>query len=116
MSLPPPPPPHDRGSLPPAPQWNSPPPGYSPYGTTAPTSTGTNGLAVASLVLGIASVMLFCFLIPPILAIIFGGVALGQIKRNPGQGGRGMAIAGLTLGIVGLALMVLFVAVGSFSA
>jgi hypothetical protein len=42
-------------------------------------------------------------------AIIFGHVALGQIGQ-PGArtGGRGMAIAGLVLGYLGLAFSLLF--------
>src|SRR5207247_4380014 len=44
----------------------------------------TNGLAVASLVLGIAGLFLFGFVaIPPILALIFGLVALSQIRNSP---------------------------------
>jgi uncharacterized membrane protein YidH (DUF202 family) len=68
-------------------------------------------MAVASMVLGIVGIPMFCVWIPSILAVIFGGVALGQLKRNPTQGGRGMAIAGLVLGLVvfvGLVLLVVF--------
>jgi hypothetical protein len=35
------------------------------------------------------------------LAIIFGVMALSDIKRDPGLGGRGMAQAGLITGIIG---------------
>lgn len=47
-----------------------------------------------------------------ILAVIFGHVALGQIKKAEGrQTGRGMAIAGLVLGYIGVAsLVVIFFA------
>ncbi len=52
------------------------------------------------MVLGIVSV--FCFgllLIPPLLAVIFGHVAMDQIARSGGtQKGRGLAITGLVLG------------------
>jgi hypothetical protein len=42
-----------------------------------------------------------------ILAVIFGHVALSQIKRSYGAlGGRGMAIAGLVLGYIGIATLV----------
>lgn len=65
---------------------------------------GGKGLSIASMVLGIVSVVLFCISyvsIPcAILAIIFGIV--GKKK-----GGRGMAIAGLVLGIIAIALYVL---------
>lgn len=56
----------------------------------------TNSSAVASLVFGILSWFL-CPLIGGILAIIFGHVARGQIRRT-GEGGGGLAIAGLILG------------------
>jgi hypothetical protein len=72
-----------------------------------------NGLAIASLVLGI----LWIWWIGSILAIIFGFVAMNQIKNSDGaQTGRGMAIAGLVLGFIGLGtilLLVLVTAVGS---
>jgi hypothetical protein len=66
------------------------------------TAASTNGLAVASLVLG----CLFCLLITGILAVIFGNVALGQIQRSQGtQRGRGLAIAGIVLGWIGVAII-----------
>jgi hypothetical protein len=56
----------------------------------------TNGLAIAALILGILGFS--------ILAIIFGAIALNQIKRDPTYNGKGMAVAGLVLGIVALAV------------
>jgi uncharacterized membrane protein len=47
---------------------------------------------------------LFCLLITGILAVIFGNVALGQIERQH-QRGRGLAIAGIVLGWIGVALL-----------
>ena len=88
----PPPPP----SPPPAPVGQPPPSAY-------PQSTSTNGFAVASLVLGIAQIFL-CF-IATILALTFGYIAKNQIDRSGGaQGGRGMAIAGIVLGYIGIGL------------
>ena len=43
-----------------------------------------------------------------LLAFIFGFVALGQIRNNPGQSGRGLAIAGIILSIVWTAVVVAF--------
>ncbi|MGD0447506.1 MAG: DUF4190 domain-containing protein [Candidatus Dormibacteria bacterium] len=43
-----------------------------------------------------------------ILAVIFGHIALSQIRHSR-QGGRGLAIAGLVLGYVGLALFLLVI-------
>jgi hypothetical protein len=64
----------------------------------------TNGLAVASLVLGI----IWLFWIGSILAVIFGYIGKGQIDRSGGtQSGRGLAIAGIALGWVGVGFLVL---------
>jgi hypothetical protein len=64
----------------------------------------TNGLAVAALVLGIV----WAFWIGSVLAIVFGHVALGQIRQR-NQSGKGMAVAGLVLGYVGAGMFALFV-------
>jgi hypothetical protein len=63
-------------------------------------------MAIASLVLGIVSIPLCFIFIPALLAVIFGLIALNQIKGNPGQSGRGQAIAGLILGVVSIAFIV----------
>lgn len=72
-----------------------PPVGYWSGSTqpSGPGKPGTNGLAVASMILGI----LWFFFIGSILAVIFGHISLHQIRRR-NQRGRGMAIAGLVLG------------------
>ena len=72
----------------------------------------TNGFAVASLVLGLVGFLL-CG-VPSILAVIFGGIALSQIKKRPEEfTGRGLAIAGLILGIVMMVLVAVLLAAGS---
>ena len=64
----------------------------------------TNGLAVASMVLGIV----WIYWIGSILALIFGYIAKGQINASDGrQGGKGMAIAGIVLGWVGIGMLLL---------
>ena len=89
--------------------------GYQPYGMPQVAQLRTNGFAVASMVLGIVGIVLFClYAIPPLLATIFGGVALKQFKEHPNTfSGRGMAVAGLVLGIIGMALFVLLLVVGN---
>lgn len=90
------------GYPPPQPPQMPPPyfyPGYQPR--------RTNGLAIASLVCGICG---FLYVIPAILGIIFGAVAVRQIKRD-GTEGRGMAIAGMAVGAAWLALVALLVVV-----
>ena len=67
----------------------------------------TNGLAIASL---ICSLFFWLYGLPAILAIVFGFVARGQIRRSNGtQGGNGMAVAGIIIGFAGLAVGVLLV-------
>ena len=64
----------------------------------------TNGMAVASMVLGILGMMGMVWIISPILALVFGHMAKGQIDRSGGaQEGRGFAVAGIVLGWVGIA-------------
>jgi hypothetical protein len=78
-----------------------------------PSTQKTSGSAVASLVLGIIGLFM---LIPAILAIVFGGVALSQMRKDPTLGGHGLAVTGLVLGIVTIAvwlLVVLFIILGS---
>lgn len=86
---PPPPPPPNFG----------PPPGGMP----APQA-GTNGLAIASLILSVVG--FFCG-IGSIIGIILGFIARGQIKQT-GQGGAGLATAGIIIGFVTIVLSILF--------
>ena len=67
---------------------------------------GTNGLAIASLACGL--VQLVFGPVTAIPAIVFGHMALNQIKRT-GEQGAGLALAGL---ILGWATVVLIVVVG----
>jgi hypothetical protein len=69
----------------------------------------TNGFAIAALVLGVASAMCFGLLfVLPLLAIIFGHVALDRIALAQGsEKGRGLAVAGAVLGWVFLVPIVL---------
>jgi hypothetical protein len=78
-------------------------PGLPPARYAAPADR-TNPLAVAALVCGVGQ-----FFLPmptTILAIVFGHVARGQIRRT-GEKGAGLARAGLVLGWAGLALITL---------
>jgi hypothetical protein len=109
---PPPPDPTGYGSAPrPGYPPGYPPPPYPPYPPYATLQkVGTNGFAIASLACGIGGIVLFFFGIGSILALVFGYVARGQIKRSGGtQGGRGMAIAGIVLGWIGVAFILLVI-------
>jgi hypothetical protein len=87
----------------PGPAWGPPPPGYY-AGPQA--GRRTNQLAIAALICGVAQVV-FGFL-TGIPAIVLGHIARRQI-RETGEDGAGMALAGLILGYVGIALSVIFV-------
>jgi len=68
----------------------------------------TNGLAIASLILGIT----WIFWIGSLLGVVLGHIALSQIDDSgERQGGRGMAIAGLVLGYIALGVGALIVVV-----
>lgn len=64
------------------------------------------------MVFGIIAIPLCFFIIPSLLAVVFGAIGLGRANSNPAMGGRGKAIAGLVLGLIGLSLMVLVFALG----
>src|SRR5262249_41698271 len=74
-----------------------------PYGRPmAPARTNT--YAIASLVLGIVNM-----LIGSILALVFGYRAIREIDESQGtQTGRGLAVAGVVLGWVGLVMGILW--------
>lgn len=82
--------------------WQPPPPPPQPR-----VNTGPPGIAIASLVVGLLGVMfgLFCLApVPGVVAVILGIIALRQMKTAPNPTGRGLAIAGIVLGGVNLAL------------
>ena len=97
--------PQQRPVTPPAP----PPPYYPQQQVVYVPPTKTNGLAVAGMVLGI----IWLYWVGSILAVIFGHVALSQIKRNPNQGGRGMAIAAVVLGWIGVGILIIVLLAGA---
>ncbi len=83
-------------------------PGYDAYGGHQPWGPQpSNGLGTAALVLGIISVVGFCMygvnIVLGILALIFGIIGLGRAKRGEATN-RGMAIAGIITGSVGIVL------------
>jgi type IV pilus assembly protein PilA len=72
----------------------------------------TSGMAIASLIFGI----LFLFFPLSILAVIFGHVSLSQIKKSAGRlGGRGLAITGLVLGYLGIAMIPLILIIAAIA-
>ncbi len=84
------------------------PPGWIPDAapTAMPTPPRANGLAIASLVLGIVSFVI-CLpgVLTAIIGLVLGILALTRIANNPqGQGGKGAAIAGVILSPLALVL------------
>nr|WP_055503039.1 DUF4190 domain-containing protein [Nonomuraea pusilla] len=78
-------------------------PNYGPqYG--APQARSTNGMAVASLVLGIIG-LIFCG-ITSIPGVILGHMALSKIKRT-GEDGQGMAVGGLVTSYITVVIWLL---------
>jgi hypothetical protein len=93
------------------PQHAAPP--QAAYGAyVVPQAPRVSGLAIASMVLGI----IWFYWIGSVLALIFGFIALAQIRRSNGwRTGRGMAIAGVVLGFVGMAVLALIVVIAVVS-
>jgi hypothetical protein len=86
-----------------APTYGGPGVGAPHFGVGVPTGPKRSGKAIAAMVLGISGILM-CFLgVVSVLAIIFALLSLKQIKTSGGAiSGRGMAIAGLVTGIVGV--------------
>jgi hypothetical protein len=72
-------------------------PSYAP----APAAGKTNTLAIVALILGI---------VIPIGGVICGPIALSQIKRT-GEGGRGLALAGIIIGAILIVIWIIWVIV-----
>jgi hypothetical protein len=81
----------------------------SPAGSDS-SGQRTSGLAIASLICGC---FLCCGFFAALPAIVLGHISLSEIKRNPLVKGRGLALAGLILGYIGLISFV-FVAIFYF--
>jgi hypothetical protein len=78
-------------------------PGY-PYG---PPIRRNNGMAIASMALGIV----WIYWIGSVLALVFGFIAKKQIRES-GEGGSGMATAGIVLGGIGMVTFTLVLIAG----
>lgn len=102
--------PDQPGSVPPsqpAPAYGE--PAAPAYGQSAaygqPSGAKTNTLAIISLVASIAGIVIL-WGIGSIGGVICGHISLSQIKKT-GEQGRGMAVAGLIIGYVGIALAII---------
>ena len=80
------------------------PPAAPPPQPPSAVASPTNGLAVASLVCGIV----WAFGLGSVAALVLGYMARSQIDRSGGrEGGRGLAVAGIVLGWIGVAGLLL---------
>lgn len=82
----------------------------------------TDGLAVTSFVVGVASILLLFAngigFLTAIVGLVLGIVALSRINRNPGfRSGKGLAIAGIAIngGLIFLTLLALAIVIAAFS-
>lgn len=98
--------------------WGPPAPygyGYAPSPTGTPTGLpSVNGLATASLVLGVLSLVVCCgpFMLCSLVGLPLGIYALTRInKRAADPGPRGLAIAGVVLNGIGFALLAIIAVV-----
>jgi hypothetical protein len=72
-----------------------------------PALPKTSGYAIASLACGVVGLFTCCGFVPSVLGIVFGGVSLGPIRRGEVMG-RGLAVSGIILGILGVSLGIVF--------
>src|SRR3954447_15099265 len=119
----PPPSPYQPPPVPP-PAYGQPPysgqPQYPPYGQPGypvpsyAAAPPNEGMAIAAMVIGIASFVMACGygigLLGSPVALVLGRVSMKKIDASGGQlGGRGFAQAGFIMGIIGTVLLVLVV-------
>lgn len=97
---------------PPQPPYGQQPYGQNQYGQYGQNQFGVpanpkakNWMGIVALISGIV----MCFCVPSILAVVFGHLGRDAAKKGNATNG-GMALAGLILGYVGIALFIGFVA------
>lgn len=92
---------------PPPPPPPPPEPPYRPPSAGTRPGVPTSGMAIASLLLGVAG-LTFVPLFASILAILFGYMARKEIRQRPGElAGDGLALAGIVMGWIAVGLSVL---------
>ena len=84
---------------------------YQPPAFKDGGSTGTSGKAIASLILGLISIVGMCFTAIP--GLILGIMGLGDISRSQGRiGGKGLAIFGIVLSSMGMVWTIVGLLIG----
>ena len=102
---------------PPAAPWSA---SQFPSFLSGAPAPATSGLAIASLVLSLVGLLfgwICCMPLFSILAVVFGHISYAQITGKPYRySGRGLAIAGLIIGYIGMVVSVIVgIAVGVLS-
>jgi hypothetical protein len=88
------------------------------YGTSnsRTSAAGRSGMGVAALVLGILAVLTSWTVIGGVLlgllAVVFGAIGRARVNRGEASNG-GVALSGLVLGLIGVVLAVVLIAVGA---
>lgn len=81
---------------------------HNPY----PREKRTDGFAIASLVCSLVSICGTAWPVLPILGVVFGYISLKRINEKPHElGGKGMAKAGLIIGIISFCLFLVFIGI-----
>ena len=83
---------------------------------SAPSIPKNNGMAIASMVLGIVAIPLICCrlvgIVPAILAIVFGFLSKKKIAESNGlEIGKGMSLAGIILGFVTVGICAIIIVI-----
>lgn len=87
----------------PGPQGPYPPPPYQQHWYPPPPAPSMNGMAIASFVLAVSCV--------PVLGVVFGIVALSQIRKR-GQQGKALAVAGISVSGVATLFVAVMITLG----
>ena len=98
-------------------QWNTQPtpdnqaaPNSQPYDQAEPIPEPvpeSKGMSIASLILGIVSIVCCCFFTSGLTGLI--GIILGAIGMKKAPSAKGMAIAGIIMSAVGIVLFIVYI-------
>ncbi|GAB3991904.1 DUF4190 domain-containing protein [Nocardioides marmoraquaticus] len=90
--------------------------GYGQQGYGQPQQQGGKGLAIGALVTGVLALLLcwtvFGGILLGIVALVLGIIGASRAKKGRASG-RGLAITGAVIGLVGLLISVAFIAIGA---
>jgi hypothetical protein len=79
-------------------------PAWSQPGGEQPAATGTNGIAIAAMIIGIIALLISWIpilgVLAGVLALVLGFVGRSKARKFPAVGGNGAAITGIVTGIL----------------